>query len=335
MKCPKCAYLGFETSDRCRNCGYDFSLSTHVEAPPELPLHHRDGGPGAPMADFDLVDLEAAEDPAGNLDLDRLIGTDDVLDTGPAPHVVERVPVAVSSPAAAHVPSRTSSPRFSDDSTETTGLPLFSPSSGHADDAPLITTPRPVRPPLSVRRTAPDVPRQRTRTPRPRRDESKLDLDLEPATHESPAIDETVAAPVVEPTAGRFARLFAVVVDLLLLGGIDGAVVYLTLAIAGLTLADLAVIPPVPMVAFLLLLNGGYLVGFTASCGQTIGKMLTGIRVVSDGGGRVDIGKAVVRACGSLLSLLTAGLAYVPALFTADARALQDRLAGTRVVRIH
>ena len=27
MKCPKCEYLGFETGDRCKNCGYDFSLS--------------------------------------------------------------------------------------------------------------------------------------------------------------------------------------------------------------------------------------------------------------------------------------------------------------------
>src|SRR5689334_6254506 len=26
MKCPKCHYLGFETGDRCKNCGYDFSL---------------------------------------------------------------------------------------------------------------------------------------------------------------------------------------------------------------------------------------------------------------------------------------------------------------------
>jgi uncharacterized RDD family membrane protein YckC len=26
MKCPKCDYLGFETGERCKNCGYDFSL---------------------------------------------------------------------------------------------------------------------------------------------------------------------------------------------------------------------------------------------------------------------------------------------------------------------
>jgi uncharacterized RDD family membrane protein YckC len=38
MKCPKCDYLGFETGDRCRNCGYDFSL---MASP--LPLFTRGG----------------------------------------------------------------------------------------------------------------------------------------------------------------------------------------------------------------------------------------------------------------------------------------------------
>ena len=37
MKCPKCGYLGFETTDRCRNCGYDFSLAAPLAAA-ELPL---------------------------------------------------------------------------------------------------------------------------------------------------------------------------------------------------------------------------------------------------------------------------------------------------------
>ena len=38
MKCPKCGYLGFETTDRCRNCQYDFSL-TPFSSDPELTLH--------------------------------------------------------------------------------------------------------------------------------------------------------------------------------------------------------------------------------------------------------------------------------------------------------
>ena len=39
MKCPKCDYLGFETGDRCKNCGYDFSLLAAPEVEPaELSL---------------------------------------------------------------------------------------------------------------------------------------------------------------------------------------------------------------------------------------------------------------------------------------------------------
>ena len=38
MKCPKCNYLGFETGDRCKNCGYDFSLMGDPEAPVDFGL---------------------------------------------------------------------------------------------------------------------------------------------------------------------------------------------------------------------------------------------------------------------------------------------------------
>ena len=53
MRCPKCHYVGFESSERCRHCGYDLSLKTDslTETDPvirsdvksgelaELPLH--------------------------------------------------------------------------------------------------------------------------------------------------------------------------------------------------------------------------------------------------------------------------------------------------------
>ena len=58
MKCPKCGYLGFEQSDRCRNCGYEFSLASSPSAPDllirdepstESPLDDLTlGGPGEP-----------------------------------------------------------------------------------------------------------------------------------------------------------------------------------------------------------------------------------------------------------------------------------------------
>ena len=65
MKCPKCAYLGFETGDRCKNCGYDFSLlsapTSESDGPgfEDLSLH--------PVDDFDHDEtwLENRHDPLG------------------------------------------------------------------------------------------------------------------------------------------------------------------------------------------------------------------------------------------------------------------------------
>jgi uncharacterized RDD family membrane protein YckC len=31
MRCPKCQYISFEPSDRCRNCGYEFSLAVDAD----------------------------------------------------------------------------------------------------------------------------------------------------------------------------------------------------------------------------------------------------------------------------------------------------------------
>jgi uncharacterized RDD family membrane protein YckC len=179
-----------------------------------------------------------------------------------------------------------------------------------------------------VRRATPEVARRRT--PRTiRRDNDDLGLDLEPSEQADSAstLDEVVA------TAHPAARLASALMDMVLLGAIDAAVLYLTLAIAGLSFADVRVIPAIPMVAFLLLLNGGYLVAFTAANGQTIGKMLTNIRVVGRDGGRVDVAGAVIRATGVLLSLIPLGLPYVAVFASSHRRALHDRLAGTRVIK--
>jgi uncharacterized RDD family membrane protein YckC len=46
MKCSKCGYLGFESGDRCRNCGYEFSLAESYELP-DLTIRHDAAGPDA------------------------------------------------------------------------------------------------------------------------------------------------------------------------------------------------------------------------------------------------------------------------------------------------
>jgi uncharacterized RDD family membrane protein YckC len=182
-----------------------------------------------------------------------------------------------------------------------------------------------------VRRTTPEIARRRAAiTPAFARPEPAA-AAVRPAIDEAPALDVS-PRPLARP-ATVAARLGASVIDALLLAAIDAVVLYLTLALAGLEIARASVLPLAPLVAFFAILAGAYLVAFVAAGGQTIGKMITGIRVVGDDGRRVDAAGAALRAAGCAVSLATAGLGYLPALTTADGRALHDRIAGTRVVR--
>jgi uncharacterized RDD family membrane protein YckC len=307
MKCPKCGYLGFERADRCRNCGYDFSLSAADadQFDPELRIRaevHRVGP---------LQDLSLARDQTPR-DEHAVAGA-----AGSAPH------------GRAGSPSRTPA-----------DLPLFS--SRAPDDEPLITKPSPPRPPLAVRRATPEIRRVRTEQPRSGWMPS-LDLRLDPADAAGPAAEQREPGlrgarfsdlPDDRPRdAAVVARLVAVVIDLLILGAIDVIVIYFTMQICGIAVEELAILPKVPLVAFLLVQNGGYLIAFTAG-GQTLGKMAVDIRVVSaDSDDTLDLGRACVRTGLWVLLAIPAGLGFLTTLLSRDHRGLHDRFAGTRVVR--
>lgn len=97
----------------------------------------------------------------------------------------------------------------------------------------------------------------------------------------------------------------------------------------------MALLPKAPLFTFLLLQNGGYFVAFTAT-GQTLGKMVAGVRVLADDESHApDLGRAALRAVVSLLLALPAGLGLLATTLMPDRRGLhQDRFAGTRVVRV-
>jgi uncharacterized RDD family membrane protein YckC len=264
MKCPKCSYLGFGDLERCRNCGYEFSLSETVDLP-DLAIRS-ESGPGQPL------------------------------------------------PA----------------------LPLFA--RGIDNDTPLITRPSPPRPPLSVRRSTPDVPRLRTTLQRA----ATLDLDLDGSEEVAPALRPLAppgsaqsphAVSDAREDAGVTRRLAAAVVDTSILMAIDLAVVYFTMQICSVSSSELGLLPKVPLAAFLLVQNIGYLLAFTAG-GQTLGKMAVGLRVVSaESGASLDMNCAVKRTVAWLVLAIPAGLGLLSACFSHDHRGLHDRFAGTRVVR--
>jgi uncharacterized RDD family membrane protein YckC len=305
MKCPKCGYLGFERVERCRNCGYDFSLSSSSTVP-DLSIRSSIPDNIQPLADLSLVDAaltrrRSASSHAATPDLQR--GTAGVT-AGPGPE-----------------------------------LPLFG--SPIADDVPLITRPSPPRTPLAVRRASLEVPRVRAEARSPMLDFIPPDVETRPVAsrvsverkngHGLP--ERQVESAPVEETAGVIARICAVVIDLAVLAAIDAAVVYFTMKISGVTVADAAILPKGPLIAFLILQNISYFVAFTAG-GQTLGQMALGIKVVSDeAGSSPDLSHAILRTLIWAILVMPAGLGLVTALFSSDRRGLHDRCAGTRVVR--
>ena len=141
------------------------------------------------------------------------------------------------------------------------------------------------------------------------------------------------AGPAPGDAVGLARRAAAAAVDAGILGAIDALVLYGTLRVTGVVASEVTRLPLAPLLSFLALLNGGYLVGFVTAAGQTIGQMLLGQRVVTEQGGRVPLAQAVLRAAGVAVSVLPFGLGCLPVLVNRASPALHDRLSRTRVVR--
>ncbi len=297
MKCPKCGYIGFEASDRCRNCGYDFSLVPPPPSVPDLPL--RSEGSIGPLPDLTLNrDAEAPSSPASRRQQEDEFN----FDRFPAPS-----------------------------STRAADLPLFDAAPAPPNERPLVTAVPPPRPPLAVRRSTPPSPR--VRTPPLRSQQVALDLRIEPGPEPEPqAVEPAATSAVAAASVGR--RVAAGLVDLAILLPANLVVIYFTLRLCRLSVPEVTLLPPLPLLLFFLILDGGYLLAFTAAAGQTIGQMAFGLKVVTGSGERVGLGRALARTAACLISVVPAGLGLLPAAFDAERRTLHDRLADTRVIAI-
>jgi len=289
MRCPKCQYISFDNSERCRNCGYEFALAV----------------------DADPLDVKIArEEPSSSrVHEGAYAAFDRALAPAQQERGVGRAPLAAAD------------------------LPLFTDRVAD-DQAPLVTPPAVPRAPLAVRKAAPVRPRPQEKLP----EELALDLRAEDAEGAGTrgATDEAARQSATTGMAASLVRRTAAgIIDVLILGSISAAVVILTLRVCELTLQQWSMLPPVPMVGFLLLLCGGYLVLFTAAGGQTIGKMAAHIRVVNSPGispARVSFRTAVIRTVACLGSVLALGAGFLLAAANDDHCAFHDRVADTRVV---
>lgn len=311
MRCTKCHYLSFEPEPRCKNCGHDLSID-ELALPIELTAE----------------DASPVGDALGDYQLDRggaALGSGGVA-------VLERP--AVAAPVAA--PVRAAAVAAVTAAPPTAELPLFVRDlipDDEEDLEPLVKVPPRPRAPLAVRRPTPDPVKLRARYAPAEPEPDLWAIAQDPAsatvTHQEPQ-PEMAAAPVLPsaPAVPFGTRAAAAAIDAAILGGIAAVVLVFTLQLAELPLAQVGVLPVIPMLGFFALISVGYELMFTAYSGQTIGKMLVGLKVVSTGDERLSLRQAALRA----VSMLPLGAGLLAAL-VGPGLAVHDRVAHTRVVR--
>ena len=113
---------------------------------------------------------------------------------------------------------------------------------------------------------------------------------------------------------------------------IDGFIASVAGVVVLLLLATLGLLGPARFAP--LVITAAYFTVLPAvMAGQTPGKKLAGLEIVRRDGEPVTYVTGFVRWLGYMLSLVTLCLGFLMALFTAEGRALEDYVAGTRVIK--
>jgi uncharacterized RDD family membrane protein YckC len=198
---------------------------------------------------------------------------------------------------------------------------------GAMEDLPLRRFDPPATEPAPVReeRIEDSEPVESARDDDDREDDYERDWRLDAAM---PATD---ARPVERPAqAGERAQ--AALVDVILMLGVWAVVVYFASRAARVSLTGLQ--PSWPyLLAYLAFLGLAYAACFTGITGQTLGKMLKGLRVVNASGRPPGCPRAFFRAALGSLGVLLAFGGIVPMFFDPARRGFHDRLLKTRVVK--
>ena len=137
--------------------------------------------------------------------------------------------------------------------------------------------------------------------------------------------------------AGFWIRALAYIIDLALVGAIR-SIVLLPL---GLSMLDRPFASPwffahlgeAKLASLAVAL--GYFVYFWTQYGATPGKMLLKLKVVTPQGTLITAGQGVLRYFGQILSGLILGIGFIMAGLDDQKRALHDRIANTRVIRVN
>jgi uncharacterized RDD family membrane protein YckC len=128
-------------------------------------------------------------------------------------------------------------------------------------------------------------------------------------------------------------RIFSGFIDLAFVALIQLTLFYLT---THLVAQRMGALPQSALVAMGLVgavLAAGYFLFFWSLSGQTLGKLLTGSRVVSTRGGTLGLWRSALRLTAVLVAALPLGAGFIGLWTDSSRRGWHDRIAGTKVVR--
>jgi uncharacterized RDD family membrane protein YckC len=133
--------------------------------------------------------------------------------------------------------------------------------------------------------------------------------------------------------ASGIERVVSGAIDLVFVGLIQLTLFYLT---THLVAQRVGALPQSALVAMGLVgavMGASYFLFFWSLSGQTLGKLLTGSRVVDRRGGALGFGRAAMRLAAAVVAALPLGAGFIGLWTDREHRGWHDRIAGTKVIR--
>ncbi|MBZ5498434.1 MAG: RDD family protein [Acidobacteriia bacterium] len=196
-----------------------------------------------------------------------------------------------------------------------------------AREQPVAPEPKPESKPMPAPKLEPARGPEPRMAPEPRRDRK-----IEPEHDREIRISQTLPG---EPREGKLillSRTLAGLVDLIIIAICAGMIILSVDVLEGIEMLD-----SVSMIYYALLFLLTYFVYsffFLGMASQTVGMMLTDLRVVGASIRSLSAGQILVRCCTFLLGLAALGVGLLWGCLDRQSRCLHDRFSQTRVVRV-
>ena len=300
MRCTKCHYLSFEPEPRCKNCGHDLSLedasafnfadgeaesvasagshgyATAVMTPPKVATSaHSSRIPTKDLPLFVQSMQSVSDQLAGNDAESR--HEDEHEDLEPLVKVPARprTPMSVRRPtpdparlrAKYGMSSSTEPDLWSNIPADPIDSVALHNEANTFQDLPLTAQSMEQWVPEPVNQSAEE---EWTNGPAQQWTNGPVDQWANDGNEES-ASDQFPVGWQQPVSAG--ARLGAALIDAMFLGAISVVVIYLTLQVTGLSLAQIGLLPVLPVSTLLVMLVAGYFLMFKMASGKTLGNM--------------------------------------------------------------